>query len=186
MWRRAIDRFPLMRKYPIFIHTERTTMHAVSVSALEAIQAMLAPAVGISAVGLLLLSLSSRYSTIINRIRLLNDEKRRYVRLLEEHTELSYAENVRHRSILNQGRELLVRSRYVRNAILAMQAAIGFFVLTSIAIGMNLFVSSEILSRTPLVIFILGMLAVVVGITHAAIEVRRSYRIVLLEVMAEE
>ena len=161
-------------------------MDASPVSALEAIQAMLAPAVGISAVGLLLLSLSSRYSTIINRIRLLNDEKRRYVRLIEERTELSYAENVRHMSVVNQSRELLIRSRYVRNAILAMQAAIGFFVLTSIAIGLNLFVSTPFLARTPLLIFILGMLAVVIGIIHAAIEVRRSYRIVLLEVKAEE
>lgn len=161
-------------------------MDAAPVSALEGIQAMLAPAVGISAVGLLLLSLSSRYSTIINRIRLLNDEKRRYVRLLEEQTELSYAENVRHMSVVNQSRELLVRSRYVRNAILAMQTAIGFFVLTSIAIGLNLFVTSPLLARVPLLVFVLGMIAVVVGILHAAVEVRRSYRIVLLEVRAEE
>jgi len=161
-------------------------MDSTPVSALEAIQAMLAPAVGISAVGLLLLSLSSRYSTIINRIRLLNDERRRYVRLIEEDTEPSYAEKVRHMSVVNQSRELLVRSRYVRNAILAMQTAIGFFVLTSMAIGTTLFVSSPFLARAPLLIFILGMLAVVVGILHAALEVRRSYRIVLLEVSAEE
>jgi hypothetical protein len=161
-------------------------MDAAPVSALEAIQAMLAPAVGISAVGLLLLSLSSRYSTIINRIRLLNDEKRRYVRLLEERTELSYAESVRHMSVVNQSRELLVRSRYVRNAILAMQAAIGFFVVTSIAIGLNLFITSSLLARVPLLIFVLGMIAVLVGIVHAAVEVRRSYRIVLLEVKAED
>lgn len=161
-------------------------MDTPPVSALEAIQAMLAPAVGISAVGLLLLSLSSRYSTIINRIRLLNDEKRRFIRLIEERTELSYAENVRYMSVVNQSRELLIRSRYVRNAILAMQTAIGFFVLTSIAIGLNLFISTPFLARTPLLIFILGMVAVVVGIIHAAIEVWRSYRIVLLEAKAEE
>ena len=161
-------------------------MDSTPVSALEAIQAMLAPAVGISAVGLLLLSLSSRYSTIINRIRLLNDERRRFVRMIEERAELSYAENVRHMSVVNQSRELLIRSRYVRNAILAMQSAIGFFVLTSMTIGMNMFVTSPFLTRLPLLIFILGMVAVVVGIINAAVEVRRSYRIVLLEVKAEE
>jgi ABC-type siderophore export system fused ATPase/permease subunit len=89
-------------------------------------------------------------------------------------------------SVVNQSRELLVRSRYVRNAILAMQTAIGFFVLTSIAIGINLFISSAFLARTPMLIFVLGMLAVLVGIIHAAVEVRRSYRIVLLEVRAED
>jgi len=161
-------------------------MDAIPVSALEAIQAMLAPAIGISAVGLLLLSLSSRYSTIINRIRLLNDERRRYVRLIEENAEPSYAEKVRHMSVVNQSRELLLRSRYVRNAILSMQTAIAFFVLTSIAIGLNLFVSTAFLARAPLLVFILGMLAVLVGIANAALEIRRSYRIVLLEVSAED
>ena len=179
-------RFPLIRESRIFVDTARGTMDSAPVSALEAIQAMLAPAVGISAVGLLLLSLGSRYSTIINRIRLLNDERRRFVRMIEERAELSYAENVRHMSVVNQSRELLVRSRYVRNAILALQTAIGFFVLTSMTIGMNLFVTSPFLTRLPLLIFITGMLAVVIGIVHAAVEVYRSYRIVLLEVKAEE
>ena len=44
-----------------------------TVTAIQAIQAILAPALGISAVGLLLLGLTNRYSNIVNRIRLLND-----------------------------------------------------------------------------------------------------------------
>ena len=59
-------------------------MQAQGISAIQAIQAILAPALGISAVGLLLLGLSNRYSTIVNRIRLLADEKRRITRQLTD------------------------------------------------------------------------------------------------------
>jgi hypothetical protein len=48
-------------------------MQHAPATAIEAIQAILAPALGISAVGLLLLGLYNRYSNIINRIRSLNE-----------------------------------------------------------------------------------------------------------------
>ncbi|MBM2840555.1 MAG: hypothetical protein HW412_1083 [Bacteroidetes bacterium] len=146
---------------------------------------MLAPAVGISAVGLLLLGLSNRYSSIINRIRLLNEERRKYSRMLSQEQDLPYTDNMRLMSIATQVKELLIRSRYVRNAILWMQAAIALFVITSTGIGVNLFFSGEAMRALPLVLFICGMIAVVVGIVFAGMEVHRSYRIVLLEVEAE-
>jgi len=43
---------------------------------LKAIQLMLAPAVMISACGLLLLGINNKHSSITNRIRLLNEERR--------------------------------------------------------------------------------------------------------------
>ena len=101
-----------------------------SPTAIEAIQAILAPALGISAVGLLLLGLYNRYSNIINRIRSLNEEQRRYAKLIADDAELSYTDSTRYMSIRSQGKELLVRSRFVRNAILSLQLAIGLFVLT--------------------------------------------------------
>lgn len=161
-------------------------MGSTPVDAIEAIQAMLAPAVAISAVGLLLLSMSNRYSAIINRIRLLNDEKRKYMKILGDQRELPYTDNVRFMSVSTQTAELMTRSRLLRNGILSMQTAVGLFVLTSVAIGINLFVSSDFLRAVPLVIFIIGMIGVVIGIIFAALEVRRSYRIVLLEVKADE
>jgi hypothetical protein len=150
------------------------------------IQAMLAPALGLSAVGLLLLGLSSRYSVIVNRIRLLNDEKRRFVKTLANGRELEYADNVRYMSVRNQTEELLIRSRYVRNAVLSMQTAVGLFVVTSLGIGISLFTNQEVIRDASLIAFLAGMVAVLVGIVNAALEVRRSYRIVLLEVRADE
>jgi hypothetical protein len=161
-------------------------MNDITVSAIQAIQAMLAPAVGISAVGLLLLGLNNRYSTIINRIRLLNDEKRKYHRQIVENVELTYTDNARYHSISSQGKELLIRSRLVRNAILSLQTAVGLFVLASAAIGVNLFSTSEALRALPLLLFIVGMFSVFVGVVFAGREVYRSYKIVLIEANAEE
>jgi len=161
-------------------------MQETTVTAIQAIQAILAPAVGISAVGLLLLGLSNRYSTIINRIRLLNHEKRAFSRDLGAKGDLPYPDNVRFMSIVKQTEEFLIRTRLARNAILSMQVAVGLFVLTSVAIAVNLFASSEYLRAIPLFIFILGMISVLVGILFSAVEVYRSYKIILLEVKAEE
>jgi hypothetical protein len=161
-------------------------MQDITVNALQAIQALLAPAVGISAVGLLMLGLGSQYSSIINRIRLLNDEKRRFKRQLADGANLSYADNARFMSIGKQSEELLVRSRFVRNGILSMQLAVALFVLTSAGIGLNLFFSTDAFKIMPLIIFICGMLCVFMGITFAAIDIYRSFTVILLEVQAEE
>ena len=160
-------------------------MNESPLTALQAIQALLAPAVGISAVGLLLLGLNNRYSIIINRIRLLNEERRRYLRILSEKDSLEYSDNVRFMSISNQSKELLIRSRLVRNAILSMQLSIALFVLTSVTVGISLFIATDLAKTVPLVVFIIGMVSVLVGILFAAGEVHRSYKIVLLEVKAE-
>jgi hypothetical protein len=161
-------------------------MQETSVTAIQAIQAILAPALGISAVGLLLLGISNRYSAMVSRIRLLNDEKRRFSQKIVDLGNLSYTENARFMSIAKQTEELLLRSRYARNAILAMQAAIGLFVMTSASIALNLVSNAEFFKIMPLMIFIVGMLAVFVGMIYAAAEVYRSYKIVLIEGKGEE
>jgi hypothetical protein len=161
-------------------------MNELPLNPLLAIQAMLAPALGISTVGLLLLGLNNRYSIIVNRIRLLNEERRKYLRHLQQHDHLEYADNIRFMSISNQSPELLIRSRLVRNAILSMQTAIALFVLTSVMIGVTLVVAADFMKVIPLVVFVCGMLCVLAGILFAGREIHRSYRIVLLEVKADD
>lgn len=160
-------------------------MEIFSPQAIEIIQAMLAPGLGISAVGLLLLGFSNRYTAIINRIRLLNDEKRKYHKAIAEGRNLEYAENTRYMSVSEQIKELSVRTRLVRNAILSLQTAIGLFVLASISIGVGFFAQSMSVQGVSLVLFLAGMISVFVSIMFAATEVRRSFRIVMLEVHAE-
>jgi lipopolysaccharide export LptBFGC system permease protein LptF len=154
--------------------------------ALQAIQAILAPALGISAVGLLLLGLNTRYSNIINRIRLLNDERRRYTRMISDNKELSYTDKTRHMSIRSQTDRLLVRTKLVRNAILSLQLAVGLFVVTSVMIGMNFFFPMSSPNSVTLLVFIAGMICVLAAVANAALEVLRSYKIVLIDVNAEE
>jgi 1,4-dihydroxy-2-naphthoate octaprenyltransferase len=122
----------------------------------------------------------------VNRIRLLNDEKRKFTTRLAEKESLPFTDNARYMSIRKQTDELVVRSRMLRNAIFTMQIAVGLFVVTSIAIGLNLFVSAELFRALPLVVFMAGMLCVLVGIVYAGVEIRRSFKIVLIEVKAEE
>jgi hypothetical protein len=156
------------------------------ITGIQAIEAILAPALGISATALLLLSLQNRYSLIINRIRLLNEERRRYSHKLVEKSSLDYDENVRHISVLNQIQKMLERCRDVRNAILCIQGSILLFVITSVLIAINLFVSSAWFKYLPVLIFVTGMVMVLVGILFSARDVLNSYRITEIEVKADE
>jgi hypothetical protein len=149
------------------------------------IQAILAPALGISATGLLLLGLTNRYSSMVSRIRLLNEEKRKFMNLIIEKRELLYTENVRFASVTKQIKDLLFRSRLARNAILCIQTAIILFVLTSVIIGINIFFSNNTVETVALMIFLFGMIFVLIGIIFASWEVYNSYKIAVLEVKAE-
>ena len=161
-------------------------MEDTLITGVEAIQAILAPALGISATALLLLSLQNRYSLIINRIRLLNEERRRYSLKLVEKSELGYNENIRYISVMNQIQKMLARCRDVRNSILFIQGSILLFVLTSVFIAVNLFVSSKFLRHLPLLLFAAGMLLVLAGVLFSARDVLNSYRITEIEVKADE
>ena len=77
------------------------------ITSLAVIQAMLAPGLGISAVGLLLLGMSNRYGAIIARIRALNNEKRGFLKLMAQGKTLEYSDNVRYQSVVRQTDSLL-------------------------------------------------------------------------------
>jgi hypothetical protein len=149
------------------------------------IQAILAPALGISATGLLLLGLLNRYSSMVNRIRLLNAEKRKYMNIIVEKDELPYTENIRLSSIINQIKNLLYRSKLNRNAILSIQSAIILFVLTSVLIGINVFFNNSFAETFALMLFLTGMIFVLIGIVFSAWEIHNSYKITELEVKVE-
>ena len=154
-------------------------------SIVQIIQLMLAPGLMISACGLLLLGMNNKYSLVVNRVRLLNEERRRFL-IKNSGRDFSYEENVRIESISKQITHLLVRVKLVRNAVLSYTIAVAFFVLTSLFIGLQ-FASDEI-HLTALIIgpFLLGMLSVVVGIIYAAYETKKGYDIISLEVKIEE
>ncbi|AFN73921.1 hypothetical protein MROS_0678 [Melioribacter roseus P3M-2] len=132
------------------------------INAQNLIQLMLAPAVMISACGLLLLGINNRYSLVVNRIRLLNEEKRRlFVKVGDK--PLSTTENLRLESIARQIELLVYRVRLIRNSALSYVAAVALFVLTSLLLGFGYLLSIDYLNFPIVIAFLLGMILVLTG-----------------------
>jgi hypothetical protein len=153
---------------------------------IQSIQSILAPAIMISSCGLLLLGLNNRYSSVINRIRLLNNERRKLLEVFLGDEQLNFHENARFNSVLKQIDELLKRCKYVRNAIISIVTAIGSFVFTSLLIAISFFSEIRIFQNLALTVFVIGMICVFIGVLYVGIEVAMAYRIALIEVKAEE
>ncbi len=153
-------------------------------SIVQVIQLMLAPGLMISACGLLLLGMNNKYSLVVNRIRLLNEERRKY--LSKHDKEFKYEDNVRIESLSTQIAALVFRVRLVRNAVFFYSVAVGIFVLTSIFIGIDYLSSSDKLNYIVAALFLIGMLAVLLGVAFASFETIKGYDIIQYEVKTGE
>jgi hypothetical protein len=154
-------------------------------SIVQIIQLMLAPGLMISACGLLLLGMNNKYSLVVNRIRLLNEERRRSLRKLND-KEFSLQENVRFESISKQLERLTYRVGLVRNAVLSYTMAVALFVITSLLIGFGYLLDITRLNSFITILFLMGMLSVLAGVVFAAYETYKGYEIVKFEVESEE
>jgi Protein of unknown function (DUF2721) len=155
------------------------------ISIVEVIQLMLAPGLMISACGLLLLGMNNKYSLVVNRVRLLNEERRKFTRTAGG-KDFGYEETVRLESISLQMKELVSRVRLVKNAVLSYTVAVAMFVLTSLSIGLQFILHSESLNYFIPVLFLVGMILVLIGVIYAAYETKKGFEIIQLEVKAEE
>ena len=151
----------------------------------QVIQQMLAPGVMINACGLLILGINNKYSTVLNRIRLLNEEKRRLA-VKAGGREFPVEDNIRLESIARQLQNLVPRAKLVRNAVLLYTFAIAVFVITSLMIGLDFFQPAFDLKNLVLAGFLVGMLTVITGVIFAFLEVRMGYSIILYEIKAHE
>ncbi len=152
-----------------------------SATTIGVIQAMLAPGLMISACGLLILGMNNKYSMVVNRIRLLNEERRR----LGPPGDGDGTRGQRLASIAFQLDELLHRLRLVRNAVVGYSAAVALFILSSLFIGLRILAGAGWPEAAALILFITGVLAVLAGIAFAAGEAVLGYRIVLVEARGE-
>lgn len=153
-------------------------------SIVQIIQLMLAPGLMISACGLLLLGMNNKYSLVVNRIRLLNEERRRVLKRSDD-TEFTYQENIRIESISKQLEKLTFRVKLVRNAVLFYTIAVALFVITSLLIGFGYLFDITRLNSFITTLFLLGMVSVLCGVIFAAYETYRGYEIVKYEVESE-
>jgi len=154
-------------------------------SIVQIIQLMLAPGLMISACGLLLLGMNNKYSLVVNRIRILNEERRKALHKLGE-KEFTLQENVRFESITKQLERLTYRVGLVRNAVLAYTIAVALFVLTSLLIGFGYLFEIARLNSFITILFLLGMTSVLAGVLFAAYETYKGYEIVKYEVESDE
>jgi sterol desaturase/sphingolipid hydroxylase (fatty acid hydroxylase superfamily) len=150
----------------------------MSDSASTLIQLMLAPGLMISACGLLLLGMNNKYSLVVNRIRLLNEERRRM------RYEANRVENYeqRHKSIDTQINKLIYRVSLVRNAVFSYSIAVAFFIVASLLIGYKHIMQQEEFTWMIITVFLAGMIFVLAGIIFAAVEVWKGFSIVRIEI----
>jgi hypothetical protein len=142
------------------------------------IQGMLAPGLMISACGLLLLGMNNKYSLVVNRIRLLNEEKR----LLFHQESMDETDTSRVSNIELQLSHLIKRISLVRNAVFGYSLAVALFIVSSVLIGITIIKNTPAFDWLIVAFFYAGMFAVFVGIIFAAIEVWKGYRIVKIEI----
>jgi len=157
----------------------------ISATVVQVIQAMLAPGIMISACGLLLLGMNNKYSLVVNRIRLLGEERRKFSIKASE-KEFLYQDEIRLKSISIQLEKLKYRVVLVRNAVLSYSIAVALFVITSMQIGFTF--ALKLPGSEPLIIvsFSFGMLFVLAGICYAAAETIKGYEIINYEIKAHE
>ncbi len=156
-------------------------MHDSAINATQAIQSILAPAVMISSNGLFFLGLNARQTSVFSRIRLLNDEKRKILREINDGVESDRCDDIRCLSIETQLTSLLRRGWYVRNCIICCALSVGAFVLTCLAIGMLFYLDSNA-RGLPLYLFIIGMLLVLSEVIFLGLDELVSYSVIMLEV----
>lgn len=142
------------------------------------IQGMLAPGLMISACGLLLLGMNNKYSLVVNRIRLLNEEKRK----IFHQGKIDENDSNRLSNIELQISHLIGRISLVRNAVFGYSLAVALFIVSSVLIGVTIKKNTPGFDWLIVAFFYAGMFAVFVGIVFAAIEVWKGYRIVKIEI----
>lgn len=144
----------------------------------QLIQGMLAPGLMISACALLLLGMNNKYSLVVNRIRLLNEEKRK----IFHQEEVDDNDSSRLSNIELQISHLIERISLVRNAVFSYSLGVALFIVSSVLIGLTINMSTPAFHWLIVAFFYAGMFSVFVGIVFAAIEVWKGYRIVKIEI----
>jgi hypothetical protein len=147
---------------------------------------MLAPAVMINACGLLLLGINNKYSSMINRIRILSEEKRKYMIKMERNDELDYIESSRMHSVYKQLNVLQYRLGIIRNSIISLAVGSFLFILTSLLIGVEAFVGISSTKYLFVITFAIGMISVAISLIFLLRDTLKAFNIVQVEIKADE
>ncbi|MBU6423273.1 MAG: DUF2721 domain-containing protein [Chloroflexota bacterium] len=146
----------------------------------QIIQFILAPVVMISAAGLLLLGLLTRYGAVNDRIRELVHERFDLLRSLARSQDPFGRERLA--EIDAQMPLLTGHLRRLHNAVLALYVSVVAFVASMFAIGVAAATGSSLLATLALAIFLVGTAVVLVAMALAVVELRAAQAAVEYEV----
>lgn len=149
-------------------------------AAIQSINAAMTPAVLFTASALLLAGLQNKYSSLIQAVRSLNDERRELLR----RPTLATWEQKRSESISLQISHLLARAKLVRNAVFMLYLGTLLFLGSSFVIGL-VYLGWPPMGPLVITLFGVGLMGLITGVLFALAEARLSYRVVQLEVGLE-
>jgi hypothetical protein len=155
-------------------------------SIIRTISLILAPAVMISSCAIFLNGIITRYESVSARMRAMHHERLELLLGLEHTTSSSVSSDgfSTHRisEIETQLPRLLKRHKLLRNAVLAENMAIAFFITSMFVIALAALTNSSLIATAALFIFLIGTGVLLVGVIITTLELSRSQREVTYEI----
>jgi hypothetical protein len=143
------------------------------------IQSILAPVVMVTACAIMVGGMMSHYQAVNDRLRTMTRER---LDLLREPHDADPIRQERLSEIDHQAPELVHRHRLIRDAIMATYSAMFVFVACMLAISLAVVNGSIMAALSVLVLFLLGLVAMLAGLVISAFEIRVSHRALDYEV----
>ncbi|KGF72603.1 hypothetical protein DO97_07420 [Neosynechococcus sphagnicola sy1] len=154
-----------------------------STSTLIVIKDLILPTTMLMSQALFLLGLGGRRALLFNNISAL--EKKRVV-LQTAEQRLKYADNTTDITLENISSLLLQKNRYVLLSIWSHIASIACFIFTSLAIGIDVYISNQLTHYLSWILFVIGLFFILSGIIMLGIEEWFSYRLIAAEIQASK
>jgi len=155
-------------------------------SIIRTISLILAPAVMISSCAIFLNGIITRYESVGARMRAMHHERLELLQGLEHTTSSGVPpggfSTHRIHEIEVQLPHLLQRHKLLRNAVLAENSAIAFFVTSMFIIALAALTNSSLIATAALLIFLIGTGVLLVGVIITTLEISRSQREVTYEI----
>ena len=146
----------------------------------QVIQQLVAPAVMISACGLLCLAQYARFAAIVARLHQFHHERFEvYVKMTKSQGPEKQLLEARSEGINEQADHILERAQKTRHVLICLTGCILFMIVSSLAIGLSLMI--ETFQSLVVGFFILGVLSMAVAMIVALAELRSSLKEVQYE-----
>ena len=139
---------------------------------------MLVPGIMIVATSILIFSMNSKYSMVVNRIRLLKEERGTIIKQSNSNKE----ELKRRNNIELQLHHLIRRISMVRITIVSYSSAILLFAVSCVLLGIRSNFDINEYFWVTIGFFFGGLLGIINGMVFSVIEMFKGYRIVHIEI----